>query len=278
MKVYKFGGASVKDAQGIRNLRAILNREKEEMVVVVSAMGKTTNALERVVNALWLREHEQVEREWQVIVDYHMSICHTLGLAFNMDMPDVQATWTSYDELYDQVVSWGELFSTRIVSLYLKHCGIANQWLDATQLLITDDTFRHANVDMERSEKRWQQAIANSHTRLSVTQGFIGGTLNGQRTTLGREGSDYSAAILANLLNAQSVTIWKDVAGILTADPKKDKTARLIRHMTYDEATRLAATGAQIIHPKTIEPLEEKHIPLFVKPFLHPDEQGTVVQ
>lgn len=279
MKVFKFGGASVKDAQGIRNLRDIVLSERGDLIVVVSAMGKTTNALERVVNALWLRENEQVEREWQLIYDYHSSVCNALNIHVPLDMPSADPSVHSYDELYDQIVSWGELFSTRIVSAYLRQSGLDNQWLDITRLLLTDDSFRHAEVDFPASGKRWHRTIMTSDigTHLWVTQGFIGGTADGRRTTLGREGSDYSAAIIANLMNAESVTIWKDVPGILTADPRKDKNATLIPRMTYEEAVRVAQSGAQIIHPRTIEPLQENNIPLYVKPFQHPSLHGTIV-
>ncbi len=279
MKVYKFGGASVKDADGIRNLKQIVSEQKGDLVVVVSAMGKTTNALERVVNALWLREYEQVEREWQSINDYHQSVCRELNISLPLEMPETDVSSQSYDELYDQVVSWGEIFSTRIVSRYLNLVGVDNEWKDMTELLLTDDTFRQAHVDIAVSGRRWRKAIMSAEigTHLWITQGFIGGTNDGRRTTLGREGSDYSAALLANMLHADSVTIWKDVPGVLTADPRKDRSATLIKELDYSDATRLAESGAQIIHKKTIEPLIEKDIPLYVKPFANPQAAGTVI-
>lgn len=284
MKVYKFGGASVKDAEGIRNLGRIVAREEGDIAVVVSAMGKTTNALERVVNALWLRETEQVEREWALIVDYHRSILTELGVEVEIRFPETQATFDSYDELYDQVVSYGELLSTRIVSAYLTHAGIKNDWLDMTKLLRTDDLFRAAQVDYPATEALLQDIFRYRPTteyanraKVKVLQGFIGGTKDGRRTTLGREGSDYTAALVGSVLNAESVTIWKDVPGILTADPRKDKNAQLIPVLSYEDAERLAESGAQIIHRKTIFPLERKEIPLYVKPFLHPDEAGSVI-
>ena len=282
MKVYKFGGASVKDAQGIRNLKEIVARSTDDLVIVVSAMGKTTNALERVVNALWLRENEQAQREWQIIDEYHHTVCNALNIDVELTIPKSVVSMQSYDELYDQLVSCGELFSTRIVSAYLQRSGIRNTWLDATTLLLTDDTFRRARVDFEASGKKWRKVTGvkekeQRSRRVWVTQGFIGGTADGQRTTLGREGSDYSAAIIANLIGAESVTIWKDVPGILTADPRKDKTAKLIDELDYSDAERLAQSGAQIIHAKTIEPLEEKDIPLYVKPFLRPMARGSVI-
>jgi aspartate kinase len=280
VRVYKFGGASVKDAQGIRNLRDIVSRTTCDLVIVVSAMGKTTNALERVVNALWLRENEQAQREWQLIDEYHRSVCSALNIDVELNIPNSVVSMQSYDELYDQLVSCGELFSTRIVSAYLQQSGIDNTWLDATTLLLTDNTYRKARVDFAASEKNWKKALSGKRQqtrRVWVTQGFIGVTANGQRTTLGREGSDYSAAIIANLIGAEAVTIWKDVPGILTADPRKDKNAILTDELDYSDAERLAQSGAQIIHAKTIEPLEEKNIPLYVKPFLHPTARGSVI-
>jgi len=285
VKVYKFGGASVKDAEGIRNLGRIVARETGDLAVVVSAMGKTTNALERVVNALWLREQEQVEREWALIVDYHCSIAAELGIDMDIRFPETQATFDSYDELYDQVVSWGELMSTRLVSTYLTQQGIRNEWLDMTRLLRTDATFRAAQVDYPTTEENllaifaYRPGADYAHrAKVRVLQGFIGGTANGRRTTLGREGSDYTAAIVGCALNAESVTIWKDVPGILTADPRKDKTAQLIPELSYEDAERLAQSGAQIIHHKTIFPLERKEIPLYVKPFLDPEAAGSVIR
>ncbi|MBQ4508309.1 MAG: aspartate kinase [Paludibacteraceae bacterium] len=277
MKVFKFGGASVRDAQGIRNLKNIVGREKGDLAVVVSAMGKTTNALERVVNALWLREAEQVEREWAVISDYHEAVCRSLGLASPVEVPPVNTSMESYDELYDQIVSWGELFSTRIVSSFLSANGIDNQWLDMTRLLRTDDTYRRAQVDEETTGRLLKEAMSRD-VHVWVLQGFIGGTDSGMHTTLGREGSDYSAAMVANVLDAESVTIWKDVPGILTADPRTNPKAKLIEELDYADAARLAASGAQIIHSKTIQPLEEKNIPLYVRPFLCPWEKGSVVR
>ena len=241
MIVYKFGGASVRDAEGIRNLGRIVQAASEDVMVVVSAMGKTTNALEGLTRAL----------------------C-------GYDLSD-------FDRLYDQVVSTGELQSTRIVSAYLTHCGVNNEWLDMPRLLLTDNSFRQANVDMQASKKSLLAYMHEHPAHVYVAQGFIGGTRDGLRTTLGREGSDYTAAILANLLDAQSVTLWKDVPGVMSADPLQDKSAHLIPHMTYAEADKLLATGAQVIHPKTIAPLREKHIPLYVKPFLNPDAEGTII-
>ena len=279
MKVFKFGGASIKDAHGVRNLRHIVAEEKEPLVVVVSAMGKTTNALERVVNAMWLRETEQALREWDLVKDYHDNIAREVGVKLSFEVPLFTTTYELYDELYDQFVSYGELFSSRLVSLYLNRMGLPNKWLDMTSLLLTDHSYRRAKVDIFESEERLRRAVKQSpaDTRLWVTQGFIGGTTDHKNTTLGREGSDYSAALIGNFLDAESVTIWKDVAGILTADPHKDSNAQLIRELSYADAARLAASGAQIIHSKTIEPLEEKQIPLYVKSFVNPKAEGSII-
>lgn len=244
MKIYKFGGASVKNAERIRHLQEIISMEEGELVIVVSAMGKTTNSLEEFTQMLY---------------------------------PDAAYEDRAYDCLYDQVVSTGELQSSRIVSAYLNHAGIANHWMDMTQLLRTDDHFREAHVDMAASLELLRAYMLAHPARVYVTQGFIGGTAEGMRTTLGREGSDYTAAILGNLLDAESVTLWKDVAGVYSSDPRKVKDAVLLRHLTYDEAAHLAEAGAQVVHRKTFAPLREKRIPLFVKPFLHPQEEGTVI-
>ncbi|MCR4664778.1 MAG: hypothetical protein K5660_05380 [Paludibacteraceae bacterium] len=242
MVVYKFGGASVRDAEGIRNIGRIIGQTDEQLMVVVSAMGKTTNALEGLVRAL---------------CDYDLS---------------------GFDELYDQVVSTGELQSTRIVSAYLNHCGIDNEWIDITQVMVTDHAYRRANVDMDLTQRQLKSYLKTHPAKVYVTQGFIAGTTDGQRTTLGREGSDYTAALLANLLDAKSVTLWKDVPGVMSADPLQDSNARLLPNLTYEETEQILSHGAQIIHPKTIAPLKEKKIPLYVKPFLHPEEGGTEIR
>lgn len=244
MKIYKFGGASVKNAERIRHLADIIAREKDDLIIVVSAMGKTTNQLEEFTQMLY---------------------------------PDATYEDRDYDRLYDQVVSTGELQSTRIVSAYLNHAGITNHWVDITALLRTDDTFREAKVDKAVSQQLIKNYLNQHPAHIYVTQGFIGGTQDGYRTTLGREGSDYTAALLAYMLDADSVTLWKDVKGVYSADPRKVKDAELIQEMTYDEAAALVEKGAQIVHKKTFQPLMEKQIPLYVKPFLHPEEQGTLI-
>ncbi len=245
MKVYKFGGSSVKDARGVRHIASLIEAEKDDLLVVISAIGKTTNALE-------------------FVAEMHHDIMDDLALK-------------DYDRIYDAFVAQGELNSTRIVSEYLTSIGVANTWLDARQILITDATHRAANVDMAQTEQCLRAAVAASRARVRIIQGFIGATSDGEVTTLGREGSDYSAAVFGAALQASSVTLWKDVPGVLTADPRKDAQAKLIPYMTYDEAARLTDTGAQIIHPKTIKPLADKHIPLYVRSVYQPDEHGTVI-
>ena len=282
MKVYKFGGASVKDANGVRNLREIVAQASDDLMVVISAMGKTTNALERVVAALAKGDEPTAENEWLGILDQHVYIMRDLGLRPNEDvrlplMPEYNKEW-SYDQNYDQIVSLGEIMSTQIVAVFLLKSGIPTEWWNMPKLLQTDDTWREAQVDLHASAQiiraGWERA-ARPH--VVVAQGFIGGTSAGLRTTLGREGSDYTAALLGNFLNAESVTIWKDVPGILNADPRLVANTVKIDKLTYHDAVELAYSGAQVIHPKTIRPLENKKIPLFVKPFGDPAAEGSVI-
>lgn len=282
MKVYKFGGASVKDAAGVRNLERIVRAADDELMVVVSAMGKTTNALERVVEFLDAGKEEQALNQWVDIIDYHVAIMKELGLKPGSDIRlqgeipfDPQL---SLDENYDQVVSLGEIMSTQIVAVYLLKQGLSVEWWNMPKLLRTDNTWREAKVDNETSAATiragWERANRPS---IVVTQGFIGGTAEGKRTTLGREGSDYTAALLGNYLDAESVTIWKDVPGILNADPRLEPNTILIPSLRYQDAVELSYSGAQIIHPKTIRPLENKQIPLFVKPFGDPGAAGSKI-
>lgn len=284
MKIYKFGGASVKDAAGVRNVCKIVAGESDTLVIVVSAMGKTTNAFERIVNARWEGRHDDAVIEYDKIRAYHRQIADELGLTdlFNngitsQDIIDGAIVPANYDEFYDQVVCMGELFSSKILSAYLSKCGIANEWLNMPQLLITDSTFREAKVDYDESAKRIRNRIFNSRSKVFVVQGFIAGTIEGYHTTLGREGSDYTAALMANFLDADSVTIWKDVPGILNADPRLVNDTVLIPELSYREAVELAYSGAQVIHPKSIRPVENKKIPLFVKPFGNPVATGSII-
>ena len=282
MKVYKFGGASVKDAAGVRNLKEIVTQAGDDLMVVVSAMGKTTNALERLVAALSQKDEAAAENEWLNVLDMHVHLAMELGLKPNEDirfpmMPEYDHA-CSYDQNYDQIVSQGEILSTQIVAVYLLKSGIRTEWWNMPKLLRTDSTFREAQVDMQTSAQviraGWERP---NRPGVVVTQGFIGGTSDGLRTTLGREGSDYTAALLGNFLDAESVTIWKDVPGILNADPRLVANTVKIDKLTYHDAVELAYSGAQVIHPKTIRPLENKKIPLYVKPFGDPTAAGSVI-
>ena len=284
MRVYKFGGASVKDAQGIANVLQIVAKEEGDLIIVVSATGKTTNALERVVNARWENRDNEALREYEAIRDQHRAIAQQLGLdkaiqdslfATNL-VTDIPRS-ANYDEFYDQVVSAGELNSSRLLSAYLNANGVANELLMMPSLLITDTTFREAKVNTTLSAQNIKGALKQSMSHVFVTQGFIAGTSEGLLTTLGREGSDYTAALLANFVDAESVTIWKDVPGILNADPRLVDNTILIPELSYDEAVELAYSGAQVIHPKSLRPVENKKIPLYVRPFNAPDEQGSVI-
>jgi len=284
MKVFKFGGASVKDAAGVRNLEQIVraNNTPDGLMVVVSAMGKTTNALERVVEFCDDGKEEMALNQWIDIIDHHVAIMKELGLQPGVDIR-LQGEIPydpnkPYDENYDQIVSMGELLSTQIIAVYLLKQGLSVEWWNMPKLLRTDNTWREAKVDDATSAATiragWERA---QRPNIVVTQGFIGGTADGQRTTLGREGSDYTAALLGNYLDAESVTIWKDVPGILNADPRIEPNTVLIPTLRYQDAVELSYSGAQIIHPKTIKPLENKRIPLFVKPFGNPNAAGSCI-
>ena len=282
MKVYKFGGASVKDAAGVRNLEQIVRQAGSDLMVVVSAMGKTTNALERVVDFCDAGKEEAALNQWIDIIDFHVAIMKELGLQPGSDIR-LQGEIPydpnkSYDENYDQIVSMGELLSTQIIAVYLLKQGLSVEWWNMPKLLRTDATWREAKVDDATSASTiragWSRA---NRPAVVVAQGFIGGTADGQRTTLGREGSDYTAALLGNYLGAESVTIWKDVPGILNADPRIEPDTVLIPSLRYQDAVELSYSGAQIIHPKTIKPLENKHIPLYVKPFGDPNAAGSCI-
>lgn len=283
MKVYKFGGASVKDAAGVRNVERIVRLEgANDLMVVVSAMGKTTNALERVVEFCDAGKEEAALNQWVDIIDFHVAIMKELGLQPGTDIRLIGEIpydpSLPYDENYDQIVSLGEIMSTQIVAVYLLKQGLSVEWWNMPKLLRTDATWREAIVDdaVSRAAIRagWERPNRPS---MVVTQGFIGGTADGKRTTLGREGSDYSAALLGNFLDAESVTIWKDVPGILNADPRIEPNTILIPSLRYMDAVELANSGAQVMHPKSIRPLENKHIPLHVRPFGDPEAAGSVI-
>lgn len=291
MKVYKFGGASVKDAAGVRNLRDIVLCEKGQLFVVVSAMGKMTNALEVILEAALRGATDVALQSFDDVKKYHDAIIDELFGADNR--PDaIQALYHRaertikniagkdkfYDSAYDSLVGYGELISTTIIAEYLRSSGIATHWIDMQHALVTDNRFREANVDEELSGMRLKSEVEGSEAQVFVAQGFIGTTVSGEPTTLGREGSDYTASVVAYMLDAQSVTIWKDVPGVLNADPKIFPDAVMINCLTYLDAIELSYSGAQIIHPKTIKPLQNKDIPLYVRPFGDINGQGSVIK
>lgn len=288
MRIFKFGGASVKDAAGVKNLVKVLETVGyNDTLLVVSAMGKTTNAFEIVVRNYFSNKKE-LQSSIQEIKKYHNSILLDLFENENhpvfKDISDLFSKLTvffdhnkspDYDFVYDQVVCYGELISTTIISAYLKEINIENTWLDVRDLIKTDNYYRNAKVDWDMTQERISERV-NKKT-LNITQGFIGSDTNNFTTTLGREGSDYTAAIFAYCLNAESVTIWKDVPGVLNADPRYFENAQLINQISYREAIELAFYGASVIHPKTLQPMQRKEIPLFVKSFVSPEDLGTRV-
>ncbi len=288
MRIFKFGGASVKDADGVKNVVRVLQEVgHEDAMLVVSAMGKTTNAMEEVVQA-YFADKNKIASKLREVKDYHHKILQDL-FATKSD-PVFTRVKELFDEVhgfliwnkspkhsfvYDQVVGYGELLSTTIISAYLNEVNISNTWLDVRTLIKTDDSYRDAQVNWELTQSAIKERVNQKH--LNVTQGFLGSDDNNFTTTLGREGSDYSAAILAYCLNATSVTIWKDVPGVLNADPRRFKETRLLHEISYREAIELAFYGASVIHPKTLQPLQRKEIPLYVKSFLNPTQNGTKV-
>ena len=293
MQVFKFGGASVNSVERIKNVAAILRSfPQQKILIVISAMGKTTNALEKVVDAFFNRQQEQALELFAQVKNQHLTTAKYLlvhnYLACEAQLRDffTEVEWLlhdspvrEYDYYYDQVVCAGELLSTAILSAYLNEAGLANQWLDVRDIFRTDDNFRDANIDMAFTERKIQEDVLPlfATQQLVITQGFIGATDENESTTLGREGSDYSAAIFANMLNAQSLSIWKDVEGVMNADPKQFPDAQLISELNYDEIIEMAYYGAQVIHPKTIKPLQNKDIPLQVKCFLNASLPGTII-
>ncbi|NVN16745.1 aspartate kinase [Muricauda sp. HICW] len=288
MRVFKFGGASVKDADAVKNVVNVLQEVGyQDTLVVISAMGKTTNAMEKVVES-YFNDRDEVNVSIQEVIDYHNGILsnlfqnpsHPVYAEVKVLFEEVKGflAWNKspkYAFVYDQVVCYGELLSTTIVSAYLNEIGIANEWLDVRTMIKTDNSNRDAQVNWERTQEEVVSRVDVS--KLNITQGFLGSDDNNFTTTLGREGSDYSAAILAYCLNAESVTIWKDVPGVLNADPRNFENAQLLDKISYREAIELAFYGASVIHPKTLQPLQRKEIPLHVKSFVNPKDKGTTV-
>jgi aspartate kinase len=288
MRIFKFGGASVKDAEGVRNVHSVLQTVGcEDVLLVISAMGKTTNALEVVIKNYFDKSPE-LQSSIQEVKKYHNQILLDLfeddknpvftdvnSLFAELDHFINQNKSPNYNFVYDQIVSFGELISTTIVSHYMSFMGMKTQWIDVRNLIKTDNNYRDANVDWETTQKLIARDVKKKI--LNVTQGFLGSDENNFTTTLGREGSDYSAAIFAYCLNAESVTIWKDVPGVMNADPRYFENAKLLNQISYREAIELAFYGATVIHPKTLQPLQKKEIPLFVKSFINPTLPGTCV-
>lgn len=288
MQVFKFGGASVRDADGVKNVASVLQKVGyENTVIIISAMGKTTNAIEVVINN-YFNNKSELQSSLQDVKKYHNEIL--LELFENEKHPIFKKVSNLFEELrsffdrnkspdynfvYDQSIGYGELVSSLIVSDYFNEIGMENNWMDVREYIKTDNYYRRANVNWEAT----QQKIASKFDKksLHITQGFIGSDANNFMTTLGREGSDYTAAIFAYCLNATSVTIWKDVPGVLNADPRYFENAQLLHQISYREAIELAFYGASVIHPKTLQPLQGKEIPLYVKSFLSPENPGTMV-
>ena len=287
MRVFKFGGASIKDADGVKNVIEVLKQTgHNHTLLVISAMGKTTNAMEAIVDA-YFEDKNAIVGKIADTVDYHMSIMRDLfpnqqhkvykDVKVLIDEINGFLAWNkspNYNFVYDQVVGYGELMASTIVSAYLEEIGIKNNWLDIRNYIKTDTNYRDTTVNWEKT----QELITTiDQSILNITQGFLGSDNNNFTTTLGREGSDYSAAILAYCLNADSVTIWKDVPGVLNADPRYFKETQLLNNISYREAIELAFYGASVIHPKTLQPLQKKEIPLHVKSFINPKDKGTTV-
>lgn len=295
-KVFKFGGASVKDANAVKNVSYILKKYKtENIVIVISAMGKTTNALEEVVDA-YCYDKAILTDKINNIITYHETIInelfhernHQLNTEFKniiekLNLFSIEFNGNNYDYIYDQIVPYGEIIATTIVHHYLKHTGINNMLFYATDIIKTNNHYREAKIEWDETliniENKLIPAIHNNknNNQLAIIQGFIGGTKDNLMTTLGREGSDYTASIIAYCIHAEEVVIWKDVPGVLNADPKYFTDTIKLQEITYQEAIELSYYGATIIHPKTIQPLQNRNIPMKVKSFVAPEEQGTII-
>jgi aspartate kinase len=299
MQVFKFGGASVNSIERIKNVGEILKQQQNDLqlMVIISAMGKTTNAFEKVTDVFFSGDTDNALRLFDVVKQQHLTQAkYLLVINYNICYTQLNDFFTEiewllhdkpvreYDYYYDQIVCIGELLSTCIVSHYLNEIGVKNTWLDVRDIIRTDNNFRDATIDWEITQERvklivdsWQLTDTSTNTNIFLTQGFIGATNDNESTTLGREGSDYSAAIFANLLQADSLTIWKDVEGVMNADPKAFPEAHLLPELSFEEVIEMAYYGAQVIHPKTIKPLQNKGIPLHVKCFLDSSLPGTII-
>ena len=291
MFVFKFGGASVKSAEAVKNIVEILQRyDSEEIVVVVSAMGKTTNALEKIIKCYAGENRECFRQKFEALKSSHMEVVGGLfpdqdhkvysdveNLFDELDARLTKDPTLNYDYDYDQLICFGELLSTTIISHFLNVSNVPTRWMDIRKSLKTDNRWREARVDWELSSQLVNEHFKFNGERILITQGFLGATINDQSTSLGREGSDYTAAILAYMLKTESVTIWKDVPGVLNADPKYFDDTVLLEKLSYLDAIELAYFGTSVIHPKTIKPLQNKNINLHVKSFVNPDAPGTLV-
>ena len=288
MKVFKFGGASIKNANAIKNVAKILNsQDVSNCLLVISAMGKMTNAFEKITDAYFNNDQEKLTESIDFTSNFHFKIINNLFAENHVIHQKITVLFRqlvrfltqnksrNYDYLYDQIVSYGELLSTTIVSDYLNEIKIHNNWVDVREIIITDAVFRDATVNWQETEKRIKAKV--DFSKLTIVQGFIGGDLNGNTTTLGREGSDFTAGIFAYCLDAESLTIWKDVLGVLNADPREFKEVQLLEHISYEETIEMAFYGASVIHPKTIKPIQNKKIPLIVRSFKNLNSPGTKV-
>jgi len=291
IKVFKFGGASVKDADSVKNVCKIIEHFKADRLwIVISAMGKTTNKLEAIIKAFHQQNKSEYESLFNDLKQEHLSIIKALEIDENNEIyNDLDKTFdllnvhlikyekSTYNFIYDQIICTGEIISTKIVTAYLKQQNVDANWVDVRQLIKTDNTYREAKINWKRTENKVDTFNSSSDTHINVFQGFIGADQNNFTTTLGREGSDFTAAILAYCSNAESVNIWKDVDGILSGDPKSFKEVELLENITYYDAIEMTYYGAKVIHPKTIKPLQNKEIPLFVRPFGNVEKQGTKI-
>ncbi len=289
MQIFKFGGASVVDEKGIKNISSILSKYKSiKKIVVISAMGKTTNALEEVVEK-YIAKNDKYIQYIDEIREYHLMIAenllgkeHSINFKLFALFDNVKAfcsanTSNHYNFIYDQIITVGELASTSLVSAYLNSTGLNNKWLDARSVLRTDNHYTDAKIDWQRTKKLISENEILNNSNLVITQGFIGATRERNTTTLGREGSDFTGAIFANVLDAEKLVIWKDVEGVFNCDPKTNEDAILLKELSFLEATEMTYYGAKVIHPKTIRPLQNKKIPLEVKSFIDTTKNGTTI-
>ncbi len=286
MEIFKFGGASIKNSEGIKNVTNILKHKNNKTLVVISAIGKMTNAFENIINSYYTNKNNELKNNISFVKESHNQIINDLFTKNHKIHNEVNLifeklnnfittnTIKNYNYIYDQIVGTGEILSTTIVSNYLQEIGVDNNLLDVRKLIKTDNTYRDAKVKWQETEKNIKQNINTN--KLNITQGFLGGN-NNITTTLGREGSDYTASIFAYCLNAKKVTIWKDVDGVLNADPRYFEKTELLKNISYTEAIEMAFYGASVIHPKTIQPLQQKNIPLFVRSFKNIENEGTCV-